>query len=1064
MKKIFKRSAAILLVVMTLFTTVFVVPVSAATVSITFDYCYDTAGNIITFKQTVTNDGYTVGTTGEELCRIYADGKDAYCIEPGHSLYSGDTLDDASSTAWKSLTSGQRTAVNLTVLYGKGGNSKNLGGTDGQQWVATQLIIWEIISGCRKTTGTFECTNEKYLNGICKGSSNPGVRSIYNKISNALATHSTVPSFTKVTKNSAPTHEMNCSNGKYTLTLTDSNKILSKFNFKNTGDVAISQSGNKLTISSSKPVDTALLITSAKSMPSAGNSAIVAYGDATSQDVVKGVGKPDPVNAYFKVTAKSGDLKIVKTSEDGVVANVEFKITGTNYSKTVKTDSKGVFNLPDLLPGTYKVTETTSDKYVPQETHTVTVVAGKTATVTFNNVLKRGELTVEKVADDNIVEGIKFHLYGTSKDGVKVDEYAVTDKNGIARFKDVLVSGTAPYTVEEINVDEDKYIAPDKQTVKIKWKENSELTFKNTLKKATVFTISKSGEVFYSVTTAQTETGEKTYRPEYKKLSLAGAKYEIRAAADIVTEDGKKYYSKGDLVETVTTNSSGVAKSSKLYLGKYTIKEIKAPDGMVLNSTPKTVELTTENQTVALSETKLNFINDRQKVRVSLDKVLERNTTFDIGNGKEFESVRFGLYSDEKITASNGSSIPQNGLIEVVSVSEGGKATVKTDLPFGKYYLKEIATDKHYILGTEKFSFEFDYQGQNKKLVEIDLNNNKPYENKLIYGSVSGIKVDEYNNKLGGALIGLFKSDEKTFTVDTAILKTTSNADGSFKFDKVPYGKYVVREIKQPTGFVINDATYPVEISKNEQVVEIEIVNTHIKGDITLTKIDADYPENKLTGATFELYSDTNADGKLDKTDKLIGNLDEENEGVYEKKNLDYGHYLVRETKAPTGFELDEGIYSVFIEKDGKTYAVENKAGVGFINNAMKGSLKIVKRSEDNKVEGFSFRVTGVNGYDETFVTDENGVINITGLRIGEYKVSEVENTASNSYILPDDKTLEIKYEQTTEVEMYNKLKKVPKTGDDSNLPLVITVASVSLAGVVAAMYLLFRKKKGNDK
>ena len=160
---------------------------------------------------------------------------------------------------------------------------------------------------------------------------------------------------------------------------------------------------------------------------------------------------------------------------------------------------------------------------------------------TFNNVLKRGELTVEKVADDNIVEGIKFHLYGTSKDGIKVDEYAVTDKDGIARFKDVLVSGIAPYTVEEINVDEDKYIAPDKQTVTIKWKENSELTFKNKLKKASILTVYKSGEVFYRVVTASTDNGEKTYQPVYRNLSLAGAKYEIRAAADIVTEDGKKY-------------------------------------------------------------------------------------------------------------------------------------------------------------------------------------------------------------------------------------------------------------------------------------------------------------------------------------------------------------------------------------------------------------------------------------------------------------------------------------------------------------------------------------------
>ena len=109
-------------------------------------------------------------------------------------------------------------------------------------------------------------------------------------------------------------------------------------------------------------------------------------------------------------------------------------------------------------------------------------------------------------------------------------------------------------------------------------------------------------------------------------------------------------------------------------------------------------------------------------------------------------------------------------------------------------------------------------------------------------------------------------------------------------------------------------------------------------------------------------------------------------------KELLYGKYLVRETKAPEGFELDKGVYSVFIEKDETTYEVENKAGVGFINTAMKGNLKIVKTSSDGKVEGFTFRVTGVNGYDRSFTTDKNGEIVIEGLRIGDYTVSEVQD------------------------------------------------------------------------
>lgn len=210
--------------------------------------------------------------------------------------------------------------------------------------------------------------------------------------------------------------------------------------------------------------------------------------------------------------------------------------------------------------------------------------------------------------------------------------------------------------------------------------------------------------------------------------------------------------------------------------------------------------------------------------------------------------------------------------------------------------------------------------------------------------------------------------------------------------------------MKLRSGFVLDDTSYEVNISKNEQVIEVEIANEYVHGNIQLTKVDADYPDNKLTGATFEVYRDVNGDGKLDDGDELIGNLKETSTGIYEMKELLYGKYLVRETKAPDGFELDKGVYSVFIENDETTYNVENKAGVGFINQAMKGNLKIKKTSSDGKVEGFTFRVTGENGYDRSFTTDKNGEIFIEGLRIGEYTVSEVGDQCSAGYVLPADK------------------------------------------------------------
>lgn len=435
--KEFTRITALLLVVAVIFGTMFSLPVSAASgdkVTITFDYCYDSTGNTIKFQQTTVSDGYTVGTVGEELCKIFADGKEAYCIEPGHTLYSGNTLTEDGSTVWKNLGSAKQKAINLALLYGKPGSGKSLSGTEDQKWVATQLIVWEFVSGCRSTGEGYKCTNTKFIDGICAGGANPGVKSVYNAISKSLANYSIVPSFASAIASKAETYEMKYSDGKYTLTLTDSNSILSYFSFKTTGGVSATVSGNKLTLTSTSTVNDAVTFNSAKSMPDVGKTVLVPYGDASLQDVITGVeNDADPIRAYFKVKTSSGNLKLVKTSEDGNVANIEFTVNGDNYSKTVKTNSKGEFELTDLVPGTYMVTENTPSKYAEQKSKTVKIESGKTATVYFSNVLKKWNLTVTKTdAETKSAQGdatLTGAVYGIYNNGKLVDKYT-TDKNG----------------------------------------------------------------------------------------------------------------------------------------------------------------------------------------------------------------------------------------------------------------------------------------------------------------------------------------------------------------------------------------------------------------------------------------------------------------------------------------------------------------------------------------------------------------------------------------------------------------------------------------------------------
>ncbi len=1353
---------------------------------------------------TLKNGWHTGSSTHTNLKAIGSySGNIAYCIEPGVSLSSGQSMNKYDENYFNNITangviSGDeiRLFIGRILQYGYRGTistswrSQNESAANSiAHAYATQLLIWETVVGERDANFNHKaasgCSNVKDVINA-KHPLRSKIMSYYNSMVSSVQNHTVVPSFCTKSSGSAKVKELEWNGSKYVATLTDSNGVLANYNFKaSISGVTFSTNGNKLTVSMDKAPSKEFTITASKKNGVRRGVVVWSEGkhsqNSSVQDVVTYAQEvSDPVTGYVKMKVSYGSCQIVKTSEDGKVDGINFTISGNGVNQTVTTANGGKFQLDNLMPGVYTVTEQSIDKYVPQEVHRVTVVAGQVATVNFNNVLKRGNLQVIKSSEDNLVEGMKFHLYGTSLAGIAVDEYAVTDKNGVATFKDVLISGSTPYTLEEVDT-AIRYVVPEKQTAPIQWKGVTNRDFTNILKKFSVtvtksdreegtaqgdaklsgavygiykgdtlvdkyvtdsdgqfttkeyvcdsdwtireitpsegylldktihkvgaepklFTIEhnlvandvteqvmkgniaiikhtddgetkietpengaefevylkssgsfekadkderdtivcdengfaqtkdmpygvytvhqtkgwegrefmkdfdvfisqdgqtyrylinnanfesyikvvkkdvetgktipyagagfqiydpdgnkvsmtftyptpttidtfytdadgqlvtpekldygkgyslvevqapygyvldstpvsfdvteenstqeggitlirvdkpnmaqkgtisveKTGEVFFGVNVSGEEDKDVIYQPVYKVKGLAGAVYEITADEDVITPDGTLRYHKGDVVDTVTTDEDGTAKSKELYLGKYTVVETKAPTGMVINKEKHSVELTYAGQDVAVTETATSFVNERQKVKISLEKILEQNETFGIGKNDEIKNISFGLYAKEDVVSSSGTVIPADGLIEIITLDENGAATANTDLPFGSYYIKEIATDEHYILSDTQYPFTFEYAGQDTETVEIKVNDGKPIENKLIYGSVSGKKIDENGEALGGALIGIFKADETEFTKEHAIMTATSEKDGSFSFAKVPYGKWIVREIEAPEGFVLDDTSYEVNIGENEQVIEVEITDEYIHGNIELTKVDADYPDNKLTGATFEVYKDVNGDGKLDDGDELIGNLEETATGIYEMKELLYGKYLVRETKAPEGFVLDKGVYSVFIEKDETTYKVENKAGVGFINEAMKGNLKIKKTSSDGKVEGFTFRVTGVNGYDSTFTTDKNGEISVDGLRIGEYTVSEVSDNVSAGYILPADKKVTVKVGETVEIEMYNKLRDTPKTGDDRKTSLWVALAGASALGIVATVVASKRKKKkeGNE-
>ena len=1015
----------------------------------------------------------------------------------------------------------------------------------------------------------------------------------------------------------------------------------------------------------------------------------------------------DPIDVSFNADITPlGNLKLIKTSEDKIVSGIKFNVSGNGINRIVTTDSKGEFQIDDLVPGKYTVTEESIDKYVPAKSQTVTVEGNKTATVSFSNVLKRSDIKVIKSCEDNFTEGHKFHLYGTSLSGIKVDEYTTTDKNGVATFKDILI-GTG-YTLEEVDTAV-RYVIPDNQTAAVEWNKVSEYHFNNKLKKFRVnvvksdiekghaqgdaklsgakygiykgnqlidtyttddnasfttkyyvcdtdwtikeisssegylvndevykvgadpklyeieynecknavteqvkkgkiviikhtddgstqietpekgaefqvylksagsfvnadkdekdtiicdedgfastkllpygvytvhqtkgwegrekikdfdvfidtdmkeykflinnsnfesylkvvkldaetgkqiayegagfeiydsdghrvnmqFTypevteihtfytnsegylitpeklpygdytlkevqapygyvldstpipfsitqensstdtgvtvvkvkardvaqkgvieITKTGEIFKSVI-----ENEGIYTPIYENGNLANAVFEIYAAEDITTLDGTVRAYQGELVDEITTGKNGIAKSKQLYLGKYTVIEKTAPDTFVNANEQYDVELTYAGQDVKVTSTALSVFNDRQKVSVSLSKIMEQNEAFSIGNNKEILSVQFGIYTDEDITAADETVIPKDALITYGNCDENGNLTFNCDLPIGfKWYAKEIATDNHYILSDTKYEFNTEYQGQDVETINIDLNNGEPIVNDLIYGTIKGLKIDRETEKtIKGTLFGLFKSDTTEYTKDNAILTAESDENGIFVFDNIPFGDWLVKEIKPAENYLPSDDIHHITVSDNEQIIEITAVNDRI-------------PELK-TMATINGKKEVTAKGEITIDDVV-----------------EYKHLVPGKEYKIVGTLMDKSTGKPF-EIDGKPITSE----VTFTPEKSNGEVTVL------------------------FTFDSSAIKETTELVVFETLYRDGIEIAVHADINDEGQTVKINVPVPEKPS-------TPKTGDERNYGFWIGLGSIAVGGIVAGVILKIKSKKDEDE
>ena len=568
-------------------------------------------------------------------------------------------------------------------------------------------------------------------------------------------------------------------------------------------------------------------------------------------------------------------------------------------------------------------------------------------------------------------------------------------------------------------------------------------------------TITKTGEVFASV-----QENDGLYQPVYEVMGLPGAVYDVIADEDIYTGDGTLRAAKDTVVETLTTGEDGTAQSGLLYLGRYRLEERQAPEGMVLNTQPEYAELTYAGETVEVTQAAIGLYDERQKVDVTLFKTLETDGLFGLGMNEEYKDISFGLYASADLTALDGSVIPAGGLLEVVSVDPneagGYGASFASDLPFGSYYVKERTTNSAYILPDTEYPVVFEYAGQEAALVQILVNEGEVISNDLLRGRVDGVKVGENPEggedvKLSGALMGLFRPDTEELTGENALLTVTTAEDGSFSFENIPYGHWIVKEISSPALYTVSPQQHHIYIGVDGQRIEIKVENTLIRGSVQVMKTEAvDEPssvkkEDKdnntflrfLSGAVFDLYEDANGNKEFDSEDMKIGTLKESEAGYHTAEGLLAKGYFVKESKAPEGYQLDENAYYFAITEDGQVAVVENgEAGRGFTNEAYRGNLKITKDSSDGRKDGFAFEVKSADGsYCETFTSPKSGVIEVKGLRVGIYTVTEISNRASKDYIIPDAATVEIKANETATVQFFNEKPEKPTTPDNPDNP-----------------------------
>lgn len=693
-----------------------------------------------------------------------------------------------------------------------------------------------------------------------------------------------------------------------------------------------------------------------------------ADNDKTDADLLKGAG----FSAYL--------ISSLTVKDDG---SYDFTnatpIVLTEDGKTeMFTDERGYACSIPIPYGRYIVRETTTPhNFMPVDDFIVTVTENSSTPQVWRVLLDdefKAKLKIVKQDDETkqpvLLANTEFKVYDldakkyveqvTTYPNTVVHKSYFTDENGYLILPESLKCGN--YRIEEVSAP-DGY-TQNTQYVEIKVDKNTAYQMDSVSGDAIITVTYENQPVKGKLVIHKSGETLKSFKKDfvYEEASLEGAEFEIYAAEDIFTPDhqvdeqGNRHviYAKDTLVKTVTTNKNGEAVIKDLPLGKYRVKETKAPAGFVLNPDSQEVSFIYKDQNTPEIEEKLEFSNERQKVELSVEKQ-------DAETGKALKGATFGLYNKEAISSGDKVIVKADTLLQEITSNEKGKAAFTLDLPLGRYYVKELQAPAGYVSSDEILEFDATYQGQDVKTIKLkSVKKNQPT-------TVEVTKADiTTGTELDGASMSVLDKD------GNVIDSWTSVKDSPHVIKRLQVGKtYILREELAPYGylratdveFTISD-TAEVQKVKMEDEVPVARLLVNKKGEFldSVSLLDNakgmiehlfNYVTGNLTDVTFNVYAAEAiraADGvsaDYYAADELVGSITTDGNGIAQMDNLPLGRYYIVEKETAHGYVLDnEPRYVDLTYRDQDTPLVTYSAD--WQNARQRVQVEVLKKEKDS--------------------------------------------------------------------------------------------------------------------